>query len=129
MYTRPRVTSAEDCLAGGGLMGAMMRGVDWSATPLGPVASWPQSLRTALSMMLESRFAMVIAWGPDFRFFYNDRYTPILGTKHPFALGATSAAVFPEIWHLVGPELERARHGDAVAIDDWQLPLERNGYR
>ena len=67
-------------------MGEMMRHTDWKRAELGPVASWPQSLRTAISMMLESRFAMVVAWGPQLRLFYNDRYRPILGEKHP-ALG------------------------------------------
>jgi hypothetical protein len=81
----------QDYLAGGGDMGALMRAADWSRTVFGPVAEWPQSLRTAISIMLESRFAMVVAWGPDFRFFYNDRYRPVLGTKHPASLGAPDA--------------------------------------
>src|SRR6185295_3428282 len=102
--TNPAVTvnvgrlSPQDCLAGGGDMGALMRSTDWSQTVFGPVADWPQSLRTAISIMLESRFAMVVAWGPDFRFFYNDRYRPILGTKHPAALGAPGVEIFPEVW-------------------------------
>ena len=119
----------EDCLVGGGQMGAMMRGADWGTTPLGTVRSWPQSLRTALSMMLASRFAMVVAWGPELRFFYNDRFQAILGAKHPRALGAPGSEIFPEIWHLIGPELERVRRGESVAVDDWLLPLERNGER
>ncbi len=120
--------SPQDCLAGGGEMGALMRSTDWSQTVFGPVAVWPQSLRTAISIMLESRFAMVVAWGPDFRFFYNDRYRPILGTKHPAALGTGAAEIFPEVWPAVGPAFEGVRRGEAFAIDDWLLPLERNGY-
>ena len=108
-------------------MGALMRETDWRETPFGPVEGWPQSLRTAVSIMLESPFAMVVAWGPEFRFFYNDRYQPILGVKHP-ALGKAGAAIFPEVWNVVGPEFERVRRGEAFAIDDWYLPLERNGY-
>ncbi|HTJ45462.1 MAG TPA: ATP-binding protein [Kofleriaceae bacterium] len=120
---------AEDCLAGGGEMGAFMRGFDWSRHPLGPVSRWPQSLRTAVSMMLESRFAMVVAWGRDFRFFYNDRYRPVLGaSKHPRALGAPAREIFPEVWHAIGPEFERTLRGEAFAMDDWLLPLDRNGY-
>jgi PAS domain S-box-containing protein len=109
-------------------MGALMRATDWRQTPFGPVEQWPQSLRTAVSIMLESRFAMVVAWGPDFRFFYNDRYQPILGSKHPAALGKAGADIFPEVWSVVGPEFERVRRGESFAIDDWYLPLERNGY-
>ena len=115
-----QVIRAEACLAGGGEMGEMMRRTDWRRTELGPVASWPQSLRTAISMMLESRFAMVVAWGPQFRLFYNDRYRPILGDKHP-ALGRPLAEVFPEVWDVVGPAFERVRRGEAFAIDDWLL--------
>jgi signal transduction histidine kinase/CheY-like chemotaxis protein len=121
-------TRAEDCLAGGGEMGAMMRRTAWRDTLFGSVASWPQSLRTAISIMLESRFAMVVAWGPEFRFFYNDRYLPVLGTKHPRSLGAPGVAIFPEVWDVVGPEFERVRRGEAFAIDDWLLPLNRSGY-
>jgi signal transduction histidine kinase len=119
--------AAHDFLSGGGQMGALMRGTDWSRTPFGPVETWPQSLRTAVSIMLESRFAMVVAWGTEFRFFYNDRYRPILGAKHP-ALGKAARDIFPEVWPVIGPEFERIRRGEAFAIDDWYLPLERNGY-
>ena len=73
-----------DVLAGGGEMGALMRRADWSATPLGPVESWPQSLRTAVSILLDSRFGMYIAWGPGYAQLYNDAYRQILGaTMHP----------------------------------------------
>src|SRR6185503_12093393 len=70
-------TALADMLPGGGEMGALIRARDWSATPLGAPESWPQSLRTSLSIMLESKFAMVVAWGPEHRFFYNDRYRPV----------------------------------------------------
>ena len=76
-----------DFLAGGGEMGALMRAHDWSRTPLGDVAQWPQSLRTAVSILVNSRYPMFIAWGPALAFLYNDGYRPIFGTKHPAALG------------------------------------------
>jgi len=117
----------EDCLAGGGAMGARMRAIDWSHTPLGPVASWPQSLRTALGMMLESRIAMAIAWGPERRLFYNDYYQPILGAEHPGALGAPWPEVCPELWRLLGPELARVGRGESCALDSWYLPLDHGG--
>jgi signal transduction histidine kinase len=122
-------STAADCLAGGGAMGALMRSSDWSKTKLGPVAGWPQSLRTAVSIMLDSAFAMVVAWGPEFVFLYNDRYRPVLGsTKHPGALGRPSKEIFPEVWHVIGPLFERTRHGQAVALDDMLIPLDRNGF-
>jgi signal transduction histidine kinase len=119
----------EDCLAGGGAMGARMRATDWSRTPLGPVASWPQSLRTALGMMLESRIAMAIAWGPERRLFYNDYYQPILGAEHPQALGAPWAEVCPELWRLLGPQLARVGRGESCALDSWYVPLDHGGRR
>ncbi|HZU85129.1 MAG TPA: ATP-binding protein, partial [Polyangiaceae bacterium] len=118
-----------DCLAGGGEMGALMRSFDWTRTKLGPVASWPQSLRTAVSIMLDSAFGMVVAWGPEFIFLYNDRYRPVLGaTKHPSAMGKRTCDVFPEVWDFVGPLFEKTRRGESVALDDVLLPLDRNGY-
>ena len=124
-----RSVRPEDCLSGGGEMGALVAPSTGRARSSDPVVTWPQSLRTALSIMLESQFAMVVAWGPEFRFFYNDRYRPVLGlTRHPAALGRAGAEIFPEVWHAVGPEFERVRRGESFAIDDWLLPLERNGY-
>jgi PAS domain S-box-containing protein len=114
---------------GGGEMGELMRAKDWGTTPLGPIASWPQSLRTAVSIMLDSAFGMVVAWGPDFLFLYNDRYRPVLGaTKHPGALGVPTREIFPEAWDFVGPLFEKTRTGEAVALDDVPIPLDRNGY-
>jgi PAS domain S-box-containing protein len=116
-------------LAGGGQMGALMRSIDWSETPLGPVQRWPQSLRTAVSMMLDSRFAMVVAWGQESLFLYNDRYRPVLGaSKHPGALGHPAREIFPEVWDFIGPLFRQALQGDAVALDDVLIPLDRNGY-
>jgi PAS domain S-box-containing protein len=118
-----------DYLAGGGEMGALMRSFDWSKTGLGVVASWPQSLRTAVSIMLDSAFGMVVAWGPEFVFLYNDRYRPVLGaTKHPGALGRPAKEIFPEVWHFIGPLFEKTRHGEAVGLEDVLIPLDRNGY-
>ena len=67
-----RRRSAEDALAGGGEMGALIRSIDWSTTPLGPATSWPQSLKTALSICLSSRFPILIWWGPQYIKLYND---------------------------------------------------------
>ncbi len=121
--------TSDDCLAGGGEMGRLMRAHDWAATPFGPVETWPQSLRTAISLMLASRFAMVIAWGPDFRFFYNDRYRPVLGaSKHPGALGTPAKEIFPEAWSQIGPLFESTRDGESVGLDDLLIPLDRYGY-
>ncbi|MDQ2890861.1 MAG: response regulator, partial [Gemmatimonadota bacterium] len=115
----------------GGEMGALIRARDWSSTAVGPVDHWPQSLRTALSMLLESRFPMYIAWGTDYTQFYNDAYRPILGaSKHPAALGLSSRETFAEVWEeyvgpLFGSVMDRA---EPTYIDDWMLPLDRFGF-
>src|SRR5690349_3250051 len=119
----------ENCLLGGGEMGEFMRAYDWSATPLGPVAEWPQSLRTSVSTCLNSRFAIVIWWGPDLLMLYNDAYREIIGSKHPAALGRPGRMCFPEIWHIVGPMLDNVLYrGEATLSNDLPLYLERHGY-
>src|SRR4051812_23170718 len=110
-------------------MGAMMRTFDWSRTPIGPVEAWPQSLRTSVSILLESKFPMYIAWGPDFTQFYNDSYRPILGsTKHPAALGLSTRETFKEIWNIIGPMFHGVMEGNAVGVQDFLLPLDRHGF-
>jgi PAS domain S-box-containing protein len=116
-------------LSGGGEMGALMRAKDWSATPLGPVEDWPQSLRTAVSILLDSRFGMYIAWGPRYAQIYNDGYRPILGsTKHPQALGNLASTTFAESWDIIGPMFDDVMRGNATGSDDRMLPLDRHGY-
>jgi PAS domain S-box-containing protein len=131
MSSKPgTATAAASCLAGGGMMGALMRSHDWQATPVGPVERWPQSLRTVLSILLGSGYPMYVAWGPKFTQFYNDAYRPILGTtKHPAALGQSAPECFPEIWDFIGPMFRRALEtGEATTASDQMLPLDRNGY-
>ena len=79
----PRDDSGAEFLSGGGTMGALMRAHDWSDSPVGPPETWPQSLRTVISLLLNSKFPMFIAWGPELAFLYNDAYLPIFGAKHP----------------------------------------------
>ncbi len=118
-----------DPLSGGGEMGALMRSVAWEKTAVGAVAAWPQSLRTALSILLETGFPMYIAWGPDFTQFYNDGYRPILGsTKHPAALGRSTRETFAEIWSIIGPMFHGVMEGTATTVVDFLLPLDRHGF-
>src|SRR5690348_16630754 len=92
--------------AGGGEAGALMASIDWAATPLGPVSTWPQSLRSAVSICLLSRFPMVVWWGPELVFIYNDAYRPVLGDKEPTRImGQVGQQVWPEIWDVIGPML------------------------
>jgi PAS domain S-box-containing protein len=122
--------SAGQFLPRGGEMGARIRSHDWSRTPLGPPELWPQSLKTALSILLDSGYPMYIAWGPEFIQFYNDAYRPILGsTKHPGALGQSTPDCFAEIWDFIGPMFQRVmREGENTTLADQLLPLDRNGF-
>ncbi len=116
-------------LAGGGEMGARMREMDWPATPLGPTARWPQSLRTAVRIMLTSRQPMFVWWGEDLVNLYNDAYKTIVGGKHPLALGQPAAQVWREIWDQVGPRAESAILANEGTYDEaLRLIMERNGY-
>ncbi len=122
-------TSA-DWLAGGGEMGARMRAHDWSGTALGPAESWPQSLKTAVRIMLTSRYAMFVWWGRDLINLYNDAYAPMLGARHPAALGSSAKEIWSEIWHLIGPRTDAVLlHGEATFDERLLLMLERYGYR
>ncbi len=117
-------------LSGGGEMGRLMRSIDWSRTAVGPVESWPQSLRTALSILLDTGFPMYIAWGPEFTQFYNDGYRPILGsTKHPAAMGISTRETFAEIWDIIGPMFHGVMEGRSTTVVDFMLPLDRYGFR
>ncbi|MGN6184091.1 MAG: PAS domain-containing protein, partial [Thermoanaerobaculia bacterium] len=103
--------------------------LDWSKTSIGSRAQWPQSLRTAVSICVDSRFPILIWWGPDLIKIYNDAYAPILGDKHPSALGAPGRTVWPEIWPVIGPMLDQVIHeGKATWSDDQLLMMNRHGY-
>ncbi len=106
-----------------------MRSFDWAATPLGPVAAWPQGLRTSVSTCLNSRFAIVVWWGADLIMLYNDAYMSILGVKHPASLGRRGRDVWPEIWPIIDPMLHGVLEaGRATWSDDLLLMVERYGY-
>jgi signal transduction histidine kinase/ActR/RegA family two-component response regulator len=115
-------------LSGGGQMGAMMRAHDWSASPLGHPRNWPQALRTAVGLMLNSKFPMFVAWGPELGFLYNDSYALILGEKHPAALGSRFHDIWREIWDDIHPLIVRALKGEATYMDRMPLRMNRHGY-
>ena len=118
-----------DFLAGGGEMGERMRALDWTKTPLGPVTAWPQSLKTIVRVMLDSRYAMWMLWGPDLTFFCNDAYLPTVGMKRDWVLGARSDKVWEEIWPDIGPRIQRVlEEGRATWDEGLPLFLERYGF-
>lgn len=127
--TEPHVVPELDFLSGGGEMGALLRCHDWASTPLGPAQHWPQSLKTAIRIMLLSRQPIWIGWGGDLIYFYNDSYKSIIGGKHPWALGKPTADVWREIWDDIGPMLATAMGGhEGTYVEEQLLIMERNGY-
>jgi PAS domain S-box-containing protein len=118
-----------DFLAGGGEMGERMRALDWRKTPLGPAEGWPQSLKTIVRVMLDSRYAMWMLWGPELTFFCNDAYLPTVGMKRNWVLGARSDKVWEEIWPDIGPRIQRVlEEGRATWDEGLPLFLERYGF-
>jgi two-component sensor histidine kinase len=110
-------------------MGALMRSFDWSKTPLGDPAGWPDPLKMAVATCLDSRFPMVVWWGPELLMLYNDAWQPILGeTKHPAGLGRPGKESWPETWPIVGVQFENALKGDASWSEDLLLSSDRHGY-
>ncbi|MDP3241550.1 MAG: hybrid sensor histidine kinase/response regulator, partial [Reyranella sp.] len=118
-------------LAGGGEMGALMRAHDWKITPVGEPAGWPQSLRTAVRLLLNCGHPMYIWWGPELICFYNDAYRRSIGPeRHPSSLGQPGRAVWEEIWPIIGPQIEQVTSGrGATWHENHLVPITRNGRR
>jgi PAS domain S-box-containing protein len=122
--------TGHEFFAGDSRMAERMRTYDWSATSLGDPEVWPQSLRTAVRILLTSRFAMWMCWGPDLTFFCNDAYSPTLGIKQPWALGSSARTVWAEIWPDIGPRIDYVfQEGKATWDQALLLILERSGFR
>jgi PAS domain S-box-containing protein len=115
-------------LNNGGFMGELIRKKDWSSTPVGAPDTWPQSLRTTVNLLLNSKFPMFVWWGPELTTIYNDAYRPIAGEKHPSLLGKSGKEGWVEIWGDLGPLVERVFSGTSTWSDDQVLYMNRHGY-
>jgi len=111
-----------------GEMAARVRSHPWHLTPLGPVGTWPVTLRSTVSTLLACRLPMYLAWGPEFIQIYNDAYRPILGDKDGPALGGRAPDTWSEIWPRIGPMWAEALGGRPVGFDDLKLTINRYGY-
>ena len=127
----PVVTAAAHLFAGPGAMRERCRALDWAATPLGPVETWPVSLRTTVATLLAARHPMILFWGPERVQVYNDAYVPTLGgaDRHPAALGMRAADCWTgAVWAIVGPQLDAVvGTGEATWHEDQYVPLPRHG--
>ncbi|EIM26759.1 PAS domain S-box protein [Microvirga lotononidis] len=116
-----------DSPPGTGEMAGRIRTHDWAATPLGPLETWPQSLRSAVDLILPNGLPMIVLWGPELIQIYNEGYARIMGLKHPAGLGQPTRDCWPEVWHINEPIYERVRAGETVTFDDALYPLSRSG--
>lgn len=110
-------------------MAELTRRFDWSKTPLGPINTWPDTLLTTVNLLLATRHPMFLWWGPELIQFYNDGYRPsIREDKHPKALGQRGIECWPEIWHIIGPQIEAVMtRGEATWHRNALVPIHRNG--
>ncbi|MEP6933303.1 MAG: PAS domain S-box protein [Nitrospirota bacterium] len=112
-------------------MGALMRAFDWSRSRLGNPEEWPQSLRTAVRLILNTGHPMYIWWGPDGVCLYNDAYSRCIGPeRHPSSLGCAAQEVWSEIWDIIGPQIDQVMSGRGATWQENQLvPITRHGRR
>ncbi|MET0189977.1 MAG: ATP-binding protein, partial [Pseudonocardia sediminis] len=113
----------------GSEMDALMAACDWASGPLGPPEQWPADLRATAGLCLNSRFPMLLMWGPDLTMIYNDAYAPMLGDKHPAALGEPLTEVWSEVWPVIADMVDAvAERGEVVYHENLQLMMRRNGF-
>jgi PAS domain S-box-containing protein len=109
-------------------MGARVRAFDWEKTPLGPISSWPQSLKTTIDLMMASQLAMNLIWGPERILIYNEIHRAFMGTKHPRAFGRPGREVWGEVWEAAEAAIHRRVFaGETVTLEDHPWTLLRNG--
>jgi PAS domain S-box-containing protein len=113
----------------GGETGGLLRSRSWASSWPGPVEQWPDSLRTVVGLMLHSPVPMYLLWGEQHICLYNDGYIPLLGKRHPAALGAPFQQVWPEIWKQLKPLIDRAYAGTPTFLENFPLLVERNGFQ
>lgn len=125
----PKTLPGADLFAGTTEVGALLRNIAWEKTSLGSIEFWPQSLKTALRIMMTSRQPIWVGWGTDLIYFYNDAYKPIIGGRHPWALGKPVREVWPELWGDIADMLSTAMTGvEGTYVEEQLLIMERNGY-
>jgi signal transduction histidine kinase len=120
--------ASKDWLVGGGEMAKVIKAKDWSRTPLGPIESWPQSLRTVVSLMQASNSPISLAWGPGHTQIYNDGYWPICGDKHPTSMGQDFRECWAAPWPVIGEAYETALAGKTSYLEKMRMFLERYGF-
>jgi len=123
------IVSSTDWLIGSGEMASLIRAFDWAQTPLGPTKSWSPALRMIVGLLVANRVPLLLWWGPDYISIYNDAYRPVLGTKHPWALGKPFRDCWSEIRDILEPLIDAPFNGGpATWMDDILLEINRHGF-
>src|SRR5579859_7912967 len=126
---RPLSEAKSQPFRAGDEMASLIGSFDWSKTPIGPAEQWSPTLRTMVSFLLANRFPLLLWWGPRYISIYNDAYRPILGTKHPWALGRPVSEVWSEIWSVLKPLIDTPfEGGPATWVEDIELHIHRHGF-
>jgi signal transduction histidine kinase/GAF domain-containing protein len=125
---RPADDGLDAALSAGGEVGRLLRSADWSRTPLGPMSGWPPLLRRMVVICLLSPFPMDISWGPELIYIYNDAARPLLGRKHPAALGRPKRESIPELWEVVGPVHREVMEGRPISGENVGYLMDRRGF-
>lgn len=112
---------------GTGRMSEALRACNWTSSPLGEPHTWPPALRAAVTLILDSRFPMCIAWGPELAIVYNEAYAPIIGDRHPDALGRPVREVWHEVWSEIGPLIDKALAEETVYFENQSLAVPGQG--
>lgn len=115
-------------LAEGGQTGRLIAARDWSATPLGPIEGWPQSLKSMLGFLLRSPVPIVMLWGEDGVMLYNDAYSVFAGGRHPDLLGSKVREGWPEVADFNDNVMRVGLAGGTLAYRDQELTLYRHGH-
>jgi PAS domain-containing protein len=108
-------------------MGERIRSFDWASHPMGPPEQWPDALRMALSLCLNSSFPTAIYWGAEMYVLYNDAWSVIPAEKHPWILGKPASEGWADIWDIVGPQFRQVLAGEGLALYEQMLPMVRGG--
>ncbi|PXA83976.1 histidine kinase [Nostoc sp. 3335mG] len=112
---------------GGGQLGQLIRDYDWSSTSIGPLADWPQSLKTVTQMLLLSPVPIVLLWGEDGVMIYNDAYSGFAGGRHPELLGSKVREGWGEISDFNDHVMRVGLGGGTLAYRNQELALQRRG--
>lgn len=121
------LSPAARSIHGNSRMAELIRTLAWSATALGQIEDWPESLRWSVNLMLACAFPSLIFWGTELVQLYNDAFVPLLAERHPSGLGQTARECWSEIWSIIGPRLGRVMQGETIYQENELIPILRDG--